>query len=82
MIIAFNAQRLGRSRCLARFVAPEDAVVFAVDIPNNNRISNNWRRYQLSIDELETRTSMDFFELLPDGLENVIEAQNVEAPRF
>ncbi len=63
-------------------VTPNQAIVFAVDIPNNNRLSNNWRRYQLPIDELETRTGMDFFEVLPDGLENVIEAQAIEAPRF
>ncbi|MEM6501739.1 MAG: DNA/RNA non-specific endonuclease [Cyanobacteria bacterium P01_C01_bin.89] len=63
-------------------VSPGDALVFAVDIPNTNRLSNNWRRYQLSIDDLEARTNLDFFELLPDGLENAVESQNVEAPRF
>ncbi len=62
--------------------SPANALVFAVDIPNTNRLSNNWRRYQLSIDDLETRTGLDFFELLPDGLENAVESQNVEAPRF
>ena len=63
-------------------VAPEKALVFAVDIPNINKLSNNWRRYQLSIDDLETRTGLDFFEVLPDNLEDILESQKQEAPRF
>jgi len=63
-------------------ITPDQALVFAVDIPNTNKLSNNWRRYQLSIDDLETRTGLDFFEVLPDDLETILESQKREAPRF
>jgi endonuclease G len=59
----------------------EDAIVFAVDVPNNNRVSSNWRRYQVSIDTLEAKTRLDLLEVLPDAIEAVLESRVAEPPR-
>lgn len=59
----------------------KDAIVFAVDVPNNNRVSSNWRRYQVSIDTLEAKTRLDLLELLPDAIEAVLESRVAEPPR-
>lgn len=59
----------------------KDAIVFAVDVPNNNRISSDWRRYQVSIDTLEAKTRLDLLEVLPDAIEAVLESQVIEPPR-
>lgn len=58
-----------------------DAIVFAVDVPNNNRISSDWRRYQVSIDTLEAKTQLDLLEVIPDAIEAVIESRIVAPPR-
>ncbi|TAF56241.1 MAG: DNA/RNA non-specific endonuclease [Oscillatoriales cyanobacterium] len=58
-----------------------DAIVFAVDVPNTNRISSDWRRYQVSIDTLEAKTQLDLFEVLPDAIEAMLESRIVEPPR-
>ncbi len=59
----------------------KDAIVFAVDVPNNNRVSSNWRRYQVSIDTIEAKTRLDLLELLPDAIEAILESRVVEPPR-
>ncbi|MDW8295380.1 MAG: DNA/RNA non-specific endonuclease [Raineya sp.] len=44
-------------------------------VPNVNR-KENYRKYQVSIDEVEKETGLDFFHLLPDELEERIESAN------
>lgn len=48
--------------------------ILAVNIPNNRSVSNDWRRYQTSIDEIELLTGYDFFDNVPDMIENSIES--------
>lgn len=42
-------------------------------VPNINK-KENYRKYQVSIDEVEKETGLDFFHLLPDDLEEKIES--------
>lgn len=48
--------------------------VIAVDMPNSNSVSSDWTQYITSVDNIETATGYDFFDLVPDAVENVIEA--------
>ncbi len=48
--------------------------VIAVDMPNSQSVSSDWTLYQTSVDQIEAATGYDFFDLVPDNIENVIEA--------
>lgn len=48
--------------------------VIAVDMPNSQSVSSDWTLYQTSVDQIEAVTGYDFFDLVPDNIENVIEA--------
>jgi len=48
--------------------------VIAVDMPNSQSISSDWTQYKTSVDDLEMKTGYDFFNLVPDSVEDVIEA--------
>jgi len=61
-------------------VTPE-TIVFAVDVPNNNQISSDWRRYLVPIDTLEAKTRLDLLELIPDATEAMLESRVAEPPR-
>ena len=51
------------------------ARTIAIKMPNVNGIfSDDWQKYLTSVDEIETLTSYDFFENVPDAIENSIEA--------
>lgn len=54
-----------------------DATVIAVMIPNQDNVHKDatWETYKTTIDEIEAATGYDFFELLPDNVENVLEAR-------
>lgn len=52
--------------------------VIAVDMPNSNSVSSDWTQYVTSVDAIEAATGYDFFDLVPDAIEDVIEA-NVDA---
>ena len=54
-----------------------DATVIAVMIPNQDNVHKDatWETYKTTIDEIEAATGYDFFELLPDNIENVLEAR-------
>ena len=58
----------------------ENATVIAINVPNNQGIAKNgdWEQYLCSIDEIEALTGYDFFELLPDSVEDVLEAKVYE----
>lgn len=58
-----------------------ESIVFAVDVPNNNRISSDWRRYLVSIDTIEAKTRLDLLELIPDAIEATLESRVAEPPR-
>lgn len=48
--------------------------IIAVDMPNSQSVSSDWKLYQTSVDQIEAITGYDFFDLVPDDIENVIEA--------
>ncbi len=48
--------------------------VIAVDMPNSQSVSSDWTLYQTSVDQIEAATGYDFFDLVPDNIEDVIEA--------
>jgi endonuclease G len=49
--------------------------VIAVDMPNRDVVSEDWRDYQTSIDRIEIATGYDFLADMPEGLEAVLEAR-------
>jgi len=50
-------------------------LIFAVDVPNNNRVSSDWRRYLVSIDTIEAKTQLDLLDRLPDTVEAELETR-------
>ena len=49
--------------------------VISVYMPNDNKISEDWRKYLTSVDQVEKNTGYDFFSNIPDKVENAIEAK-------
>lgn len=50
--------------------------IIAVDMPNMDGIDDEpWQKYVTTIDAIEQRTGLDLFDLLPDDVENAIEAR-------
>jgi endonuclease G, mitochondrial len=53
-----------------------DTQIIAVDMPNIDGIDDEpWQNYVTTIDAIEARTGLDLFDLLPDDVENAIEAR-------
>lgn len=48
--------------------------LIAVDMPNSNSVTSDWTQYITSVDNIEAATGYDFFDLVPDAVEDVIEA--------
>ena len=48
--------------------------VIAIDMPNSQSVSTDWTQYKTTVDDIEMKTGYDFFSLVPDNIENVIEA--------
>ncbi len=48
--------------------------VIAIDMPNSQSVSSDWTQYKTTVDDIEMKTGYDFFNLVPDNIENVIEA--------
>jgi len=48
--------------------------VIAIDMPNSQSVSSDWTTYKTTVDDIEMKTGYDFFNLVPDNIENVIEA--------
>ena len=63
-----------------RRIAAGQARIVAVDTPNDNSISPDWRRYRVSIDAIENATGLDLLSALPVEAQAVLEAQ-VDAER-
>ena len=53
-----------------------DITAIAINVPNAQGIAKNgdWEQYLCSIDDIENMTGYDFFELLPDDIEDLVEA--------
>ncbi|TVZ28611.1 DNA/RNA endonuclease G (NUC1) [Gillisia sp. Hel_I_86] len=49
--------------------------VIAIDMPNSQSVSSDWTQYKTTVDDIEMKTGYDFFNLVPDNIENVIEAR-------
>lgn len=53
----------------------ENSTVIAINVPNKMGMgkTGDWEQFITSIDEIESQTGYDFFELLPDSIENILE---------
>ena len=51
------------------------ATVIAINVPNQTGMqkTGDWEQFLCSIDDIENMTGYDFFELLPDNVEDVLE---------
>lgn len=49
--------------------------VIAVNMPNDQGISLNWRNFRTTVDDIERLTGYDFFENVPNTIESVIESR-------
>jgi len=48
--------------------------LIAVEIPNNNSVSSDWRVYRVSVDDVEALTGYDFFSNVPSSIQSAIES--------
>ncbi|MCQ2575132.1 MAG: DNA/RNA non-specific endonuclease [Treponema sp.] len=57
-------------------VNKKDAYTIAINVPNQMGMqkTGDWEQYLTSVDEIEALTGYDFFELLPDDIEDALEA--------
>lgn len=55
----------------------KDTVIISIFIPNSMGMhkSGTWKNYLTSVDDIEEKTGYDFFECLPDEVENYIESK-------
>ena len=53
------------------------ATAIAINVPNQTGMqkTGDWEQFLCSIDEIEALTGYDFFELLPDYIEDSLEAR-------
>jgi DNA/RNA endonuclease G (NUC1) len=64
-----------RGRGLADIVDYRDLQVIAVNMPNDPGVRNvPWQTYQTTVDAIEALTGYDLLALLPDKVENIVEA--------
>lgn len=49
--------------------------VIAVDMPNSDRIEDNWQLYRTTIDRIEIATGYDLLSELPVGVQAAIESR-------
>lgn len=52
-----------------------DTRVIAVDMPNRQAVSEDWRHYRTSIDRIEIATGYDFLADVPEALEAALEGK-------
>jgi endonuclease G len=52
-----------------------NARVIAVNIPNNNSSTANWKTYRTSVDAIEAATGLDIFGILPTPLQAILEVR-------
>jgi len=64
-----------RGRGVADIVDYRDLQVIAVNMPNEPGVRNvPWQTYQTTVDAIEALTGYDLLALLPDKVENIVEA--------
>lgn len=53
----------------------EDTTVIAINVPNKMGMgkTGDWEQFITSIDEIENQTGYDFFELIPNPIEDILE---------
>ncbi len=56
--------------------SPSDVQVIAVIMPNVSTIGSDWTAYKTTVDAVEALSGYDLLSLLPDNLENAIEAND------
>lgn len=49
--------------------------IIAVNVPNNNSVSSNWKLYRTSVEAIEAATGYNLLSRLPVALQNIIEAK-------
>ena len=49
--------------------------VIAINVPNDQNISTDWRSFLTSVNAIENSTGYDLFENIPNSIEAVIEAR-------
>lgn len=61
-------------------MADPSATAIAINVPNKTGMqkTGDWEQFLCSIDEIEAMTGYDFFELLPDDIEDALEASVYE----
>ncbi|MEM9482855.1 MAG: DNA/RNA non-specific endonuclease [Cyanobacteria bacterium P01_F01_bin.116] len=52
-----------------------DTEIIAIDIPNSNRVDEQWQTYQTSIDRIELATGYDLLSDIPETLQTELEGQ-------
>ncbi|MBB4637537.1 DNA/RNA non-specific endonuclease [Longimicrobium terrae] len=66
---------MNRGEGLANVTSASSIQVIAVIMPNQAGIQNNdWPQYRTSVDNIEALTGYNFLSLLPDAIENAVEA--------
>jgi len=53
----------------------EQTRAIAVEIPNRKNTSADWKRYRVSVDELEAKTGYDFLDRVPESIQKAIESR-------
>ena len=58
----------------------KNAIIIAINVPNEMGMgkTGDWEQFITTVDEIEAMTGYDFFELLPDDVEDYLEAQKYE----
>lgn len=53
----------------------QDSIVIAINVPNQMGMAKtgDWEQFVTTVDDIEAQTGYDFFELLPDSIEDVLE---------
>jgi endonuclease G len=49
--------------------------VIAIDTPNTNSVNSDWRKYLVSVDDIEKATGYDLLSNVPKSIQDVIEAR-------
>ncbi len=49
--------------------------VIAVNVTNRKNTSDDWKKYLVSVDELETKTGYDFLDRVPQSVQQIIESR-------
>ena len=63
-----------RGHGLGDIVDYRDVQVIAVNMPNEPTVASDWHTYLTTVDAIEALTGYDLLALLPDKVENIVEA--------